>query len=145
MKLNSLSRTLFLLAVSTLALSAVSADKNKKLTKEEEEAALRQEATSLVGAKGRETLTGQFSFLSDEVNNGKPLPKVIGYVNGGGAAFPVMATNQTLVGRLKDYDRKDVTLMGKFLDKGEKGKWFVADEMPERPGGPVIRRKRGGL
>jgi hypothetical protein len=144
MKLNRIESTMVLLFLSMLAFGSVAGEK-KKLTKEEEEEALRTEATSLVGTKGRETLAGQFAYLKDEVANGKPLPKVIGYVNGGGAAYPIMVSNQTLLARLKDYDRKDVTLMGKYLDKGEKGKWFVADEMPERPGGAVIRRKRGGL
>ncbi|HYG73939.1 MAG TPA: hypothetical protein VEK08_02945 [Planctomycetota bacterium] len=118
-----------------------------KVDPEKEEEALRQEIIDTMGKanSGRIPVKGKFSLLPEEVASAKPLPKVIGYISEGGGAYPVMVLNAAFLTVLSAYDKKEVTLMGKIIDKADKGKWLVADEIAAPPGAPVLRRKRGGL
>jgi hypothetical protein len=122
----------------------------KKDDPKQQEEAIRQEAKTLINDVGpnsaRLPVTGQFQILPDEVANDKPLPKVVGLISKDGAAVPVMALQKSMIEQLTRYDKKDVTVMGKYLDKGDKGKWLIVDEViVPSTGGPAVRRKRGGL
>jgi hypothetical protein len=140
-------------ALVVCALTFVSLESHaaaKKDDPKQQEEAIRQEAKTLINDVGpnsaRLPVTGQFQILPDEVANDKPLPKVVGLISKDGAAVPVMAVQKSMIEQLTRYDKKDVTVMGKYLDKGDKGKWLVVDEViVPSAGGPVIRRKRGGL
>jgi len=131
--------------VSVLASPCMAGQTKPKKTEEEQ---LREDAVNSISqaGTGRTPIMGKFSLAPDEVASDTPLPKVIGYISDkGGGGYPVMVATKSLVNLLTSYDRKDVTLMGKILDKGDKGKWLVVDEIAVSPAGPVIRRKKGGL
>jgi hypothetical protein len=141
---------LTIIAIALLGINLAGHAAAKKDDPKQQEEALRQEAKTLINDVGpnsaRQPVTGQFQMLPDEVANDKPFPKVIGVIAKDGAAVPVMAVQKSMIDQLTRYDRKDVTLMGKYLDKGDKGKWLIVDEViVPSTGGPVVRRKRGGL
>ncbi|MCY3019084.1 MAG: hypothetical protein NTW87_08655 [Planctomycetota bacterium] len=140
--------SVLLLAVfATSAVCAATDSAEEKRKKEEE--ALRQDALAAsvkIGEGERLPASGKFALARDLINDGKPLPKVIGYLSSKGTVYPVMVTTQDLLNALTQYDNKDVNLTGAILDKGDKGKFFVATDLsvPQELA-PTMKRKRGGL
>jgi len=141
---------LFLSAACICSLHAAEkkAGSDKKSAAEKEEEAVRAEAQRLMsGAQtGRLTLSGTLTVAKDLAEDAKPFPKLIGLVAGrDGNAYPIMVLMKGLYQQLAAYDRKEVTVMAKLIDRGEKGKFYAVDEMVLAPAAPEVRRKRGGL
>lgn len=130
------------------AWAAGSKDKDDEKKKEEE---LRQEVRKLVaGTIGKEgegilSLQGKFSLAREQATDSKPFPKMVGYISATEGVLPVIAPAADILAILAGFDRKDVTVSGKLLDKGDQGKFFVASEVVLPPAAPVARKKRGGL
>lgn len=120
----------------------------KKLDASQQEQALRQEAlTAITGTQiNREPVTGIFQPAPDAIASEAPLPKVVGVLIQKGQAFPLMVNQKATLDYLTRHVGHEVTLMAKYLDKGPKGKWLIADEVVQTSsGGATIIRKRGGL
>ena len=141
---------LFVLAAVLLISQNSFAAEKKKDTKQSEEEALRQDAKTTMQQNvqtKRETVAGKFMLDKDESANDKPLPKLVGYVNQQGSLIPVMVMSQSMLGMLVQQDQKDVKIFGVYLDKGDKGKYLLLDDISISAGGgaPAMKRKRGGL
>lgn len=140
---------LFVLAALILSVNLFAAEK-KKDTKQNDEEALRQDAKTLMQNSvqtKREPVTGKFMLDKEESANDKPLPKLVGYVNQGGSLIPIMVMNQSMLNMLIQQDQKEVHVFGVYLDKGDKGKYLLLDDISVSAGGgaPAMKRKRGGL
>jgi hypothetical protein len=102
-----------------------------------------EKATEAEGKKT--TVSGAFTLLRDNVGDGKPLPKVIGYVTQQNFPYQIIVTDQALQDQLIALDKKPVRLSGKLVDGGEKGKFLITEGMIDEAVPPPTRRKRGGL
>jgi hypothetical protein len=137
-----------LLLIAFASLSAVQAAEKKAQSKEQQEEVIRQEALALIFGTdiNRESVTGVFEPSPDEIANTKPLPKVVGVLVQKGTAQYLMVNQKATLEYLIQHKSKEVTLMAKCLDKGDKGKWLIADEVVQPSGGgATVIRKRGGL
>jgi hypothetical protein len=139
----------FVLAVLLLSVNVFAAEK-KKDTKQNDEEALRQDAKTLMQNSvqtKREPVSGKFMLDKEESASDKPLPKLVGYVNQGGSLIPIMVMNQSMLNMLIQQDQKEVHVFGVYLDKGDKGKYLLLDDISVSAGGgaPQMKRKRGGL
>jgi hypothetical protein len=137
----------FALIIALISASVSHAGEKKPDVKQQEEA-LRQEAQlQITGTAGnREPVTGIFHPAPDAIANETPLPKVIGVLIQKGQALPLMVNQKATLDFLTRRAGHEVTLMAKYLDKGAKGKWLIADEVVlTSGGGATIIRKRGGL
>ena len=143
-------RPLMLAVLVTLVLGwafAASAGEKKVDPKKQEEM-IREEALSLLtGDKvHREPVTGIFRAAPDQIASDKPLPKVVGVLVHKGNALPLMVNQKATLDYLERNAGREVTVMAKILDKGDQGKWLVADEVVKPAGGgATLIRKRGGL
>jgi hypothetical protein len=133
---------------SACALAASKAEEKQK--KEEEE--LRKEALGLVdgSAIGKEgegmfSAFGRFAVARELVADGKPFPKLIGYLRAREGTLQVMVASDAMLNHISGCDGKDVTLTGKILDKGDRGKFFVVTDVIMPPPPAEGRKKRGGL
>ncbi len=145
---RTLAGIVALAAVAVLSQACFAVE--KKAAKVNEEEALREEIKTMMNQAVQtrhDPVSGKFMLAKDEVANEKPLPKLIGYVNQQGSLVPVMVMNQSMLSILAQQDQKDVKLFGKYLDKGEKGKYLIVDDISLSAGGgsPQMKRKRGGL
>ena len=140
--------TLTLVLVLSLLSAAVSAAEkdNKKKTPEEK---LKEQIDQKLAGNADSWLpkVGKFHFSPDDAGNDKPLPKVIGTLDDvQGGTFPVMVFEKNTIDLLKTQDNKQVNLMGKLVDGGDKGMiWLTNGPLVASGGAPPARRKRGGL
>jgi hypothetical protein len=124
------------LAVAVLACGSAAPAAEKEKTDAEK-------ATEAEGKKS--TLSGVFTLIRESVGDGKPLPKVIGFVTQQNFPYQVVVTEQAFMDQLVALDKKPVRLSGKVVDGGDKGKFLIADGLIEADAPPPTRRKRGGL
>lgn len=120
----------------------------KKSAKEKEEEAVRLEAQRLMTSAqgGRIPIIGKLNVAKELAEDAKPFPKVVGLVSGkDGNGYPILVLMKGMYDQLTPYNLKDVTLMGKLIDRGDKGKVYAIDEIVLAPAPPPTRRKRGGL
>jgi len=143
---------MLLLLLACLGVSALAASESEEEKKKKKEAAIRQEANDLLTrakdgqeGKGIVTVKGKLSLDREKIANDKPLPKVVGYISSQDGLLQVMVGAPTVLGLLAEYDNKEVSLCGKFLDKGDDGKFLLAEEVILPPPQREVRKKRGGL
>ena len=129
------------LAVGCLAVAVLAWGSAARAVEKEKTDA--QKATEAEGKKS--TLSGVFTLLRESVGDGKPLPKVIGFVTQQNFPYQVIVTEQALLDQLGALDKKPVRLSGKLVDGGDKGKFLIAEGMIDADAPPPTRRKRGGL
>jgi hypothetical protein len=129
------------LAVGCLAVAVLAWGSAARAAEKEKTDA--QKATEAEGKKS--TIMGVFTLLRESVGDGKPLPKVIGFVTQQNFPYQVVVTEQALLDQLVALDKKPVRLSGKLVDGGEKGKFLIAEGMIDADAPPPTRRKRGGL
>ncbi|HYG73952.1 MAG TPA: hypothetical protein VEK08_03010 [Planctomycetota bacterium] len=114
----------------------------------QQEEMMRQEARGLLLGTdiNREPVSGRFHASQDDIANDKPLPKLVGVLVHKGVSIPLLVNQKSTIEFLMRNNGNEVTLMGKYLDKVEKGRWLIADEVVQSSGGGArIIRKRGGL
>lgn len=126
-----------------LGISGFCAEEDDKKTPEEK---LREEAQKLLGeGEKRESIRGVMQLMP-ATQDEKPYPKVVGILSQKGVVFQIMIVEKEILARLKVHDRTDITLLGRILNKGDQGFFFIADEVyQENALGPRAKKKRGGL
>lgn len=135
---------LLMLVLSSAELPA--ADK-KKLSEEEKF----QEEVKTAMAKVQDqashvAVNGKFMLLSSDEIGDKAFPKIVGYVNQKGLVYPVMALDEKVLVMLNACNKKEVTLQGRFVEKGEQGKVLVTNlVLGAEASEPPPLRKRGRL
>lgn len=103
-------------------------------------------ADIVADSEERETISGTFRLNRDALNDGKPLPKVIGILTeDGGLTYFLIVEDKGFLEVLTASDGKNLTLCGKTARIEEQGIFMMVDSKITRPTPPTTRRKRGGL
>ena len=126
-----------------LSIPAFSAEEDDKKTPEEK---LRDEARKLLGeGEKRESIRGLYRSMPGDQDE-KPYPKVVGILSQKGVVYQVMIVDKEIRERLNSHDKTEITLLGRVLNKGDQGVFFITDEVyQENALGPRAKKKRGGL
>ena len=94
----------------------------------------------------RSSISGKFRLNREALNDGKPLPKVIGMLTEkGGLTYFLIVEDKGFIEVLTASDGKNMTLCGKVARIEEEGAFMMVDSKITRPAPPTSRRKRGGL
>jgi hypothetical protein len=120
--------------------SAQDAKTKKELSAEEKEAQAEEEAES----KLNQDLV-QIRFEGKLMLYGEPdqsNPVIVGTFTSSGRVYLLKVAEPPQVARLKEYNGKTVTLIGKIRNSG---KYFVFRDIIEGGAAPAAYRKRGGI
>jgi hypothetical protein len=111
---------------------ALAAEEKEAQAEEEAESKLNQELVK-IRFEGKVTL-----YLEPDQSN----PSVVGTFTSSGQVYLLKVPDPQQVTRLKEYNGKTVTLVGKIRNAG---KYFVYREIIEGGAAPAAYRKRGGI
>jgi hypothetical protein len=116
-------------------------DDDKKSPEEK----LAEEARGLMSGDKRESIRGLFQLMPESQDD-KPFPKVVGILSQKGVVYQIMIIEKEIRERLKIHDKTEITLLGRILNKGDQGAYFITDEVYQQNAlGPKAKKKRGGL
>jgi hypothetical protein len=92
------------------------------------------------------SISGKFHLDRATLNDGKPLPKAIGYLaQEKGPTYRVIVEGEPLQKVLAGSDGEVMTLCGKAASVEGEGAFLLVESHVTRPPRPVTRAKRGGL
>jgi hypothetical protein len=129
---------IILVASLLVPFSAIRSAEDTVADEEAKQAAEEKSAEDKLGDRLQVNFTGRL-LLSAEKNEN---PDVVGVFQSSGRAFLLKLEDSTLLGTLKTYNGKEVTLVGRPRNQG---KYFLAwgIDLPSAP--PVFTRTRGSL